>query len=225
MKRTSKGFSEVDTPLFDAQTAQPLPPPPLPSQTVDISQSAMTLLNTLMETCATLTKKVANLEQDKITQAIEITKLKQRVRRVESSADPELDADKDVTLEDINDEVAMDADDTDEAEPAEVKEVIEVVTAAKLMTEIVTTVATTINAAQVPKASALRRRRGVVIQDPEETAIASVIVHSKVKSKDKGKGILIEEPKLLKRQPQIEQDEAFARQLEVELNANINWSK
>nr|GEV13904.1 hypothetical protein [Tanacetum cinerariifolium] len=62
-----------------------------------------------------------------------------------------------------------------------------------------------------------------VIQDPEETATASVNVYSEVKSKDKGKGILIEEPKPLKRQAQIEQDEAFTRQLEAELNANINW--
>nr|GEW82777.1 hypothetical protein [Tanacetum cinerariifolium] len=72
-------------------------------------------------------------------------------------------------------------------------------------------------------ASAIRKRRGVVIQDPEETATASVIVCTEVKSKDKGKGILIEEPKPLKRQVQIEQDEAFARQLEAKLNANINW--
>nr|GEW46823.1 ribonuclease H-like domain-containing protein [Tanacetum cinerariifolium] len=58
--------------------------------------------------------------------------------------------------------------------------------------KVVTTTATTITVAQVPKASALRRRRGVVIQDPEETATAS--------------------------------DEAFSRQLEAELNANINWN-
>nr|GEX69010.1 hypothetical protein [Tanacetum cinerariifolium] len=42
--------------------------------------------------------------------------------------------------------------------------------------------------------------------------------------KDKGKGILIEEPKSLKGQAQIEQDEALAKQLEAELNANINWN-
>nr|GEU44357.1 putative ribonuclease H-like domain-containing protein [Tanacetum cinerariifolium] len=114
--------------------------------------------------------------------------------------------------------------DTDEAKPAKVKEVIKVVTAVKLMTKIVTTAATTITAAQVPKASASRRRRGVIIQDPKEAATASVIVQSEVKSKDKGKGILIKEPKPLKRQAQIEQDEAFARQLEAELNANINWN-
>nr|GEW97947.1 hypothetical protein [Tanacetum cinerariifolium] len=238
----------------------------------------MILFNTLLETCATLTKQVANLEQDKIAQAIEITKLKQRVRRlekksqfkslglkrlrkvmttkrVESSVDTvmddqedaskeggidELDVDEDVTLEDVDAEVAMDANiqgklaesqakvyhldlqhaekvlsmqDTDEAEPTKVEEVIEVVTAAKLMIDVVTTAATTITAAQVPKASAPRRMRGVVIQDPKETDIASVIMHTKVKSKDKGKGILIEEPKPLKRQAQIEQDEAFARYL------------
>nr|GEY56818.1 hypothetical protein [Tanacetum cinerariifolium] len=56
-----------------------------------------------------------------------------------------------------------------------------------------------------------------------ETATALVVMHSEVKPKDKGKGILIEEPKPLKRQAQIEQDEAFARQLEAKLNANINW--
>nr|GEV47668.1 hypothetical protein [Tanacetum cinerariifolium] len=82
-----------------------------------------------------------------------------------------LDADKDVTLVDAEED--MDADDTDEADPAEVEEVIEVVTAAKLMTKVVTTAATTITTAQVPKASAPRRRKGVVIQDPEETATAS----------------------------------------------------
>nr|GEV70142.1 hypothetical protein [Tanacetum cinerariifolium] len=258
-----------------AESAQPSsPPPPQPSQTTAIST---TLLNTLLETCATLTKQVANLEQDKIAQSKEITKFKQRVRRlekkrqfkssglkrltkvgtaqrIESSADTimddqedaskqgdiaELDADKDVTLEEVNAEVAMDVaiqgrlaesqekvyhlelqhakkvlsmQDTDETEPTEVQEVIEVVTAAKLMVEVVTTqdisiyvtrqtqvttVATTITVTQVLKASAPRRKRGVIIQDPEETANASVIVHSKVKSKDKGK---------------------------AELNANINWN-
>nr|GEX55753.1 hypothetical protein [Tanacetum cinerariifolium] len=129
----------------------------------------------------------------------------------------ELDADKDVTL--------VDVDDTDEEEPAEVEEVLEVVTVVKLMTEVVTTATPITTAAQAPKVIAPRRRMSVVIQDPEETAATSVIVHSKVQSKDKGKGILIEEPKPLKGQAQIDMDEAFARQLEAELNANINWNE
>nr|GFB41188.1 hypothetical protein [Tanacetum cinerariifolium] len=58
----------------------------------------------------------------------------------------------------------------DEVEPAELKEVIKVVTTGKLMTEVVTVAATTITVAPMPKASAARRRKGVVIRDLEETA-------------------------------------------------------
>nr|GEZ05942.1 hypothetical protein [Tanacetum cinerariifolium] len=179
-----------------AQTTQlSSPSQQQPSQTIKIS---MTLLNTLG--CIQTRGKIAAL-----------------------------DANEDVTLEAVDAEVAMDADvhgrlPESQTKPTEVEEVIEVVTAAKFMTEVVTTVATTFNIAQVPKASAPRRKMAVVIQDPEETTIASVIMHSEVKSKYKGKGILVEEPKPLKRQAQIEQDEAFARQLEAELNANINWN-
>nr|GFB60261.1 hypothetical protein [Tanacetum cinerariifolium] len=137
----------------------------------------------------------------------------------------ELDAYKDVTLEEVDAKVTKDADVQGRLEEsqAKVEEVIEVVTAAKLMTKVVTT-ATTITAALVSKASAPRRKRGVIIQDPEEAATALEIVQSEVKSKDKGKGILVEEPKPLKRQEQIKHDEAFARELEVELIANINWN-
>nr|GEU59290.1 hypothetical protein [Tanacetum cinerariifolium] len=159
----------------------------------------------------------------------------------------ELDANEDITLETLDAEDAnvqgrlpesqahvyhldlehaqkvLSMQDTNKAEPAEVKEVLEVVTTAKMMTKVVTT-ATTITSAQIPKASAPRRRKGVVIRDPKETTTPSVIVHTEAKSKDKCKGILVEEPKPLKRQAQIKQDEAYARELEAELNANINWN-
>nr|GEX56430.1 hypothetical protein [Tanacetum cinerariifolium] len=62
---------------------------------------------------------------------------------------------------------------------------------------------------------------GVVIRYPKETATPSTIIHSEAKSKDKGKWILVEEPKPFKKQAQIEQDEAYARELEAELNKNI----
>nr|GEU64484.1 hypothetical protein [Tanacetum cinerariifolium] len=106
--------------------------------------------------------------------------------------------------------------DVDDKEPSDVEEVLEVVKAAKLMTKVVTT-------AEATKVSFSRRRMGVVIQYSKETT-SIVVVHSKVQFKDKGKGILIKEPKLLKGQTQIKQDEAFARQLEAELNADINWN-
>nr|GFC32371.1 hypothetical protein [Tanacetum cinerariifolium] len=119
----------------------------------------------------------------------------------------------------------------DELEPTELKEVVEVVTTAKLMIEVVTDAAAIITAATTPITattitvvpSAARRRKGVVIRDPEEIATPSIIIHNEPKSKDKGKGIMVEEPKPLKKQAQIEQDEAYARELEAELNRNINW--
>nr|GEZ20833.1 hypothetical protein [Tanacetum cinerariifolium] len=114
----------------------------------------------------------------------------------------DIDADEDVTLKDVAAvadvekiaEIEKNAYD-DELEPAELKEVVEVVTPAKLMTEVVTAANATITAvdtlitaaALTAALSAARRRKGVVIRDPEETATPSIIIHSKPKSKDKGK--------------------------------------
>nr|GEU61878.1 putative ribonuclease H-like domain-containing protein [Tanacetum cinerariifolium] len=233
-------FSQVESTQPPSPHQSPIAPPssPPPQQppfyNADIS---MALLNQLLETCTILTKKVRDLKQDKIAQAIEITKLKQRVIRLEKKRKlkasrrmhpnrggiVELDTDEDVTLEEVDAE--KDAKEHDEAEPAEVEEVLKVVTDAKLMTEVVATATTPITAAPIPKASTPRRKRGVIIQDPKEATTASLSVKSEVKTKDKGKGILVEEPKPLKRQAQIEHDEAFIRELEVELDANINWNE
>nr|GEY27383.1 hypothetical protein [Tanacetum cinerariifolium] len=184
--------SQVESTLPPSPHQSPIGPPssPLPQQPHSHDAAiSMDLFNQLLETCATLTKKVDDLEQDKIAQAIEITKLEQRVRKLEKKRKrmhpnrgeiAKIDAYENVTLEEIDPE--KDADD-DEVEPAELTEVIEVVTTAKLMTEVVTaaattTATTTITVASMPKVSAARRRKGVVIRDPKETATLSVIVHS-----------------------------------------------
>nr|GEW71001.1 retrovirus-related Pol polyprotein from transposon TNT 1-94 [Tanacetum cinerariifolium] len=219
----------------------------------------MDLLNNLLETCIALTRRVENLEQDKIAQDLEIIKLKKRVKKLEKKKKlrvyggiiADIDADEYVILEEVdvaNDtKVAVDADfqerleesqakvyhidlehadkvlsmQDDKPEPAELQVVIEVVTTAKLMTELVNAPTTTITAAAPSDAAtitaaltAAKRRNGVVIRDPEETATSSTIVHTKPKFKDKGKGILVEEHKPLKKQAQIEQAEAYARELE-----------
>nr|GEX80663.1 hypothetical protein [Tanacetum cinerariifolium] len=117
----------------------------------------------------------------------------------------------------------------DVAEPTELQEVIEVVTTSKLMTEVVTatttiTVVAPITTTTITAAPTVaRRRKWVMIRDPEETATPSTIVHFEPKSKDKGNGITVQEPKPLKKQAQIEQDEAYEKELEAELNKNINW--
>nr|GEW73298.1 hypothetical protein [Tanacetum cinerariifolium] len=63
-----------------AQHSTPHASPPQEHPTTT-SESSMSLLNTLQETCATLSQKVAKLEQDEHSQALEILQLKKRVKR------------------------------------------------------------------------------------------------------------------------------------------------
>nr|GFC06895.1 hypothetical protein [Tanacetum cinerariifolium] len=70
-----------------------------------------------------------------------------------------------------------------------------------------------------------RRRKGVVIRDLQKESTTSTIIPVETKFKDKGEGILVEEPKPLKKKQQIEQDEKYARELQAELNKNIDWDK
>nr|GEX42152.1 putative ribonuclease H-like domain-containing protein [Tanacetum cinerariifolium] len=98
--------------------------------------------------------------QDKIAQTLEITKLKK------GGIIANIDANEDVTLKDVaaiaqdvadveNDaEIEENADD-DEVEPAELQEVVEVVTAAKLMTKVVTATSATIAAADTSITAAI----------------------------------------------------------------------
>nr|GEW97227.1 hypothetical protein [Tanacetum cinerariifolium] len=69
-----------DPTLTPHATPPTLPPQEQPTTTFE---SSMSLLTTLMETCATLSKKVTELEQDKHTQALEILKLNKRVKKLE----------------------------------------------------------------------------------------------------------------------------------------------
>nr|GEU88752.1 putative ribonuclease H-like domain-containing protein [Tanacetum cinerariifolium] len=99
MQRVGKGFSSVETPLFASMLVPPQPQAVeaekeiLPHATPHASppqeqlslplDSTIPLLNTLMETYASLSQKVAELEHDKHTQALEILKLKKRVNKLE----------------------------------------------------------------------------------------------------------------------------------------------
>nr|GEV67214.1 copia protein [Tanacetum cinerariifolium] len=88
MKRVGKGFLGVETPLFASMMVQPQPQAAkveeeVEEQPTETSKSSISLLNTLLETYATLSLKVAELEQDKHTQALEILKLKKMVKKLE----------------------------------------------------------------------------------------------------------------------------------------------
>nr|GEU88767.1 ribonuclease H-like domain-containing protein [Tanacetum cinerariifolium] len=81
----------------------------------------------------------------------------------------------------------------DEIEPAELQEVVEVVTTAKLMTKVVTAASAIITAAT--------------------TLVTAATITAAPNAARRRKRV----------QAQIEQDEAYARELEAELNKNINW--
>nr|GEX50936.1 putative ribonuclease H-like domain-containing protein [Tanacetum cinerariifolium] len=218
-----------------------------------------------------------------MTQALEITKLKRRVKKLEKrnnvrvlklrrlqrvGTSHRVETSDDTVMDDESNQgriiAKMDQDDAvvlkddkekdkevvdsvknveeakeDETEPAEVQEVVDVVTTAKLITEVVTAASAIITTAEAQVLAATtatltaapirvtaapsRRRKGVVIRDPEEESTTSTIIPTEAKSKDKGKEILVEEPKPLKKKQQIEQDEQYARELHAELNKDIDW--
>nr|GFC46884.1 hypothetical protein [Tanacetum cinerariifolium] len=73
-------------------------------------------------------------------------------------------------------------------------------------------------------------RKGVVIRDPEEELPSDTPAKTS-KVKDKGKGILIEAPKPIKKKDQIKMDVEYARKLQEEINKeheeaykNIDWN-
>nr|GFA77397.1 hypothetical protein [Tanacetum cinerariifolium] len=117
-------------------------------------------------------------------------------------------------------------------EDTKVQEAVEVVTTAKLITEVVTVAATQVVAASThipaakPKtlkiaaatlAVSTRRRKGVVIRDPKEELHIDTPAET-LTVKDKGKGILIEDPKPMKKNDQVEMDAEYAKKLLEELN-------
>nr|GEX92222.1 uncharacterized mitochondrial protein AtMg00810-like [Tanacetum cinerariifolium] len=187
--------SPITQPSSSPQQPQPLQP------THDVEHS-MDLLHTLLKTCTNLTKKVEALKQDKATQALEIIKLNEKDadvqgRQAESQAQiykiDQEHADKVLSMHD------------DKLEPAELKEVVEVVTTAKLMKEVVIAAAATITAATTL------------------ITVAIITAAPYASRRRKGVGIMVQEHKPLKKKTQIKQDKAYARELEVELNKNINW--
>nr|GFC00619.1 hypothetical protein [Tanacetum cinerariifolium] len=115
----------------------------------------------------------------------------------------EMDKDDGVVLMDEKEEDKK-VEEAKEDKPVEVQKVVDVVTTAKV--------------AAVPS----RIRKRVVIRDPEEESTTSSIISTETKSKYKGKRIMVEEPKPLKKKQQIEMDKEYARKLHAELNKDID---
>nr|GEZ52373.1 hypothetical protein [Tanacetum cinerariifolium] len=265
MRRVGKGFLGVETPLFEGMLVAREPEEQgdveeqLQDNVNDVAQGANTTVSgddvqdQSIPSPTPLTPLPPTTSRSSIhitvAQALEITKLKKRVKKLERANKERMiaDLDRDTCVALMDDEgtekkaedaqVAGDKQvkgrqaeiyqiDMDHAskvlsmqeDEPEVQESVDVVTTAKLITEVVVAVsesvtavsativavpAATITTAPVRVAAAsTRRRKGVVIRDPEEEFTA--IIPAETKSKDEGKGIMVEEPKPMKKRPQTE---------------------
>nr|GEY89209.1 hypothetical protein [Tanacetum cinerariifolium] len=217
---------------------QPHISPPAPPQGEDF----LAHFQQVQDTCSAFTRRVKHLEHDNVAQKLVIIKLRVRVKRLEKAN--QVKSSKLKRLRKVGTSQRIESSDDMEDDDSEVQEVVEVVTTAKLITDVVTAATSQVSAASatIPAAKPsipagaptvvaayTRRRKGVIIRDPEEESSSKTPAKTHG-LKDKGKGILIESPKPMKKKDQIELDAEYARKLhEVinkdveEINKDIDW--
>nr|GFA91340.1 hypothetical protein [Tanacetum cinerariifolium] len=204
----------------DVVSSTPTSPSPSPSSPTANAAQQLEIIK--------LKARVKKLERLNKVKSSKLRRLKKvgTSQRIESSDD----------IENVFNQGRISVDmETDEGieleEDTEVQEAVEVVTTAKLITEFVNAAATQVAAASThisaakPKvlkiAAALtvstRKRKGVVIRDLEEELHIDTPAET-LTVKDKGKGILIEDPKPMKKKDQVEMDAEYAKKLQEELN-------
>nr|GEX12215.1 hypothetical protein [Tanacetum cinerariifolium] len=240
---------EVPTVTQELSISSPTPPTPPPQPPQDLPSTSQALEITKLKKRV---KKLEKGNQVRVLKLQRLKRVGTS-QRIDTSDDTMMDdesnqermideMDKDdavVLMDEKEEEKKVEEED----EPAEVQEVVDFVTTAKLITEVVTAAGETVTAAsatistakpQVPAAiitaapvkvvvAPSRRKKRVVIRDPEKESTTSSIISTEPKSKDKGKWIMVEEPKPLKKKQQIELDEEYARKLHNELNKDIDW--
>nr|GEW38365.1 hypothetical protein [Tanacetum cinerariifolium] len=136
---------------------QPQPQPQAQQQAADFP---MSLFQEALDAYVALTRRVEHLEYDKVAQALEITKLKRRVKKLEKGTGKSC-------------------------------------------------------------CCFYQKTKMSGYQDPEKES--TTIIPADTKSKDKSKGIMVEETKPQKKKQQVKMDEEYARKLHEELNKDIDW--
>nr|GFB60182.1 hypothetical protein [Tanacetum cinerariifolium] len=194
-----------------------------------------------------LKARVKRLEKANMVKSSKLRRLRKvgASRRIESSDDMEdvfnqgrmiddMDKDEGIELAEIYN---LDLDHSSKVlsmpkDDSEVQEVVEVMITAKLIIDVVTTAASQVSATSVTifaakpsipaaaptvVAAYTRRKKGVIIKDPQEE-LSSKTPAETPKVKDKGKGILVKTPKPMNKKDQIKLDVEYARKLHEEIN-------
>nr|GEV60720.1 putative ribonuclease H-like domain-containing protein [Tanacetum cinerariifolium] len=176
-------------------------------------------LNELMEICTKSSNRVLSLEQIKTNQAAEIEKLKKRGDQKDASKQgriAEIDADADISLinETAQDQGRMNEEDLFGVHDLDGDEVFVDVTTGKNIEQ------STKNAEK--EVSTANDEVVTTTEDVKVTATAITPQISKDDAKDKGKGIMIEPKKPLKKKDQIALNEEVARNLKAKMKAKID---
>ncbi|GJZ23778.1 hypothetical protein Tco_0561237 [Tanacetum coccineum] len=194
---------------------------PTPSNDPQPSGEDSMQLNDLMVLCTKLQKQVLDLEKTKSDQAIVIedaSKQGRRIKDIDADAEMFMDAiagEKDEQSTKIDDSTAGEAVTTAGVTAIKIDELTLAQTLIKIKVakpKVVITAATTTTTIR-PKA------RGVVVQDPSEFRTSPEAQPSK--SKYKGKAIMIEPERHLKRKDQVALDKDLVRNIQAQLDAEI----
>nr|GEZ62516.1 hypothetical protein [Tanacetum cinerariifolium] len=223
-KSRRKQRKETEVPHIKPQIKESIPTTsndPLPS-----GEDRMRLTE-LMNLCTNLQKQVLDLEKAKITQAKEIANLKKRVKKLERKKKSRtlglkrlwkermidnIDQDVEITLVDET-QGTMNEEDVFRVNDLDGDGVIVDATAGEEVGQIQTLIE--IKAAK-PKA------RGVIVQEPSKFRTTLSSQPSQIpQAKDKGKGIMVEPVKPLKKKDQIKFDEKVKRKFEAQMKAKI----
>nr|GEW27688.1 hypothetical protein [Tanacetum cinerariifolium] len=197
-----------------------------PNAVLQILRTLMEMMPLMKRSLSLLKRRVKKLERGNKVKVLKLRRLQKvgTTQRINTSDETvmddvsnqgrvisDMDVDADVVLEETKD-VAADIAKDDQDANVQVDADIQGRTAE--------------SQAEIYKIDMDHANKGVVIMDPEEsTTTTSIIIHSESKFMDKGKGIMVEEPKTLKKQAQIKQDKKYARELEAYLNRNIDWDE
>ncbi|GJX93914.1 hypothetical protein Tco_0348500 [Tanacetum coccineum] len=175
-------------------------------------------------------ERVLDLETSKITQANEIASLKRRAKKLEHKKRSRthrlkrinaIDADEDITL--VNDQDDADKFDVNtltalaalkSVKPKVKANVVEEPSVPVSIASTKVSAATTTTSDSIPTL-----RKGIVITELDTSTTTTISSHpSQAKVQDKGKGIMVEELKKMKKKDQISFDEQEAKRLQAEFD-------
>ncbi|GJS70270.1 hypothetical protein Tco_0703111 [Tanacetum coccineum] len=164
-------------------------------------------LNKLMELCTNLSQRVLDLENTKTSQAAEIAKLKERVKKLErrnKSRTPGLKR-----LRKVGRTARIEFSKDEDEQEVEVEKVVSTA-------EVTTVNATTTTVDELTLAQTL-----IEIKAAKPKAVTTAATTTTTAAKDKGKAKMVEPEKPLKKKDQILIDEEIAQRLQEELQAEL----